>query len=169
MREIKFRVWHKPTKQFVKQDIFYLDEPSSIGQLSVGLDGTLIQAGMYDDYSAVSDPEDYAIQQYTGLKDKNGVEIYEGDMLTQRSFKTIYLVDFNNENYGYVMGWNLLDYGYFKDGIFSECEKVEYSNSNTVNYPVSEYYYGKCPTNNEIDGLDPYYEVVGNIFEGVDK
>ena len=125
MREIKFRVWHKPTKQFVKQDIFYLDEPSSIGQLSVGLDGTLIQAGMYDDYSAVSNPEDYAIQQYTGLKDKNGVEIYEGDYLWS-----------TGSHRGFVM---------FEEGRFF----------------VSVWNVKK-----DIHESD---EVVGNIFEGVDK
>ena len=161
MRDIKFRVYDTVNKCFISDmSNFWINpyftammewRPEFDGQTTFDLNDSLI------------------FQQYTGLKDKNGVEIYEGDLLTYRSFTTIYLVDFNNENYGYVMGWNLLEYGYFKDGIFSECEKVEYSNSNTVNYPASEYYYGKCPTNNEIDGLDPYYEVVGNIFEGVDK
>ena len=154
MREIKFRVWNENRNMFI-------------------IDGMTPKEIQDDATQSMELPimtnEDCVWQQYTGIKDKNGVEIYEGDLLTYRSFTTIYLVDFNNENYGYVMGWNLLDYGYFKDGIFSECEKVEYSNSNTVNYPVSEYYYGQCPTNNEIYGLDQYYEVVGNIFEGVDK
>jgi len=160
MREIKFRVYDKVNERFI----------SDVSNLWINPSFTAMVVGHSMGGLMTFDLNDSLIfQQYTGLKDKNGVEIYEGDLLTHRSFTTIYLVDFNNENYGYVMGWNLLEYGYFKDGIFSECEKVEYSNSNTVNYPVSEYYYGQCPTNNEIDGLDPYYEVVGNIFEGVDK
>ena len=151
MRDIRFRWWNKQKEKFEDPWGFRSDDSINCILANLSVDSHIV------------------VQQYTGLKDKNGVEIYEGDLLTYRSFTTIYLVDFNNENYGHVMGWNLLEYGYFKDGIFSECEKVEYSNSNTVNYPVSEYYYGLCPTNNEIDGLDPYYEVVGNIFEGVDK
>ena len=136
MREIKFRVWHKQTKQFVKQDIFYLDGPSSIGQLSVGLDGTLIQAGMYDDYSAVSDPEDYAIQQYTGLKDNNDQEIYEGDLLLSafcRDEENPVEVSWGDKN----NGWNVNH----KNGQEGPLLKIHQQS----------------------------YEVVGNIFEGVDK
>mgnify|MGYP003675898816 CR=1 FL=1 len=149
-REIKFRVWHKPTKQFVKQDIFYLDEPSSIGQLSVGLDGTLIQAGMYDDYSAVSDPEDYAIQQYTGLKDKNGKDIYEGDILGY--FDAIV----NNDKERMEIKWAKAYSGE------QWCEfKIQDYNGKDVKSDEPNDYYGGVSTE--------YKEVIGNIFEGVDR
>ena len=138
MREIKFRVWHKQTKQFVKQDIFYLDEPSSIGQLSVGLDGTLSRlSGMDYEVSAhVSDPEDYAIQQYTGLKDNNDQEIYEGDLLLSafcRDEENPVEVSWGDKN----NGWNVNH----KNGQEGPLLKIHQQS----------------------------YEVVGNIFEGVDK
>lgn len=91
-RPFKFRVWNKKLNRWVsKLEIAEIKD----GSVNNGLVGILA-------YTEETDPEsqlakDCVIQQFTGLTDKSGREIYEGDIVDYRYDG---MSEFEAERYG---------------------------------------------------------------------
>jgi uncharacterized phage protein (TIGR01671 family) len=127
MRDIKFRQWYDGKMRMLDQQF--------IGVGQVGWSDT-----HWVDVNS-DDQEESALMQNTGIKDKNGVEIYEGDIL----------------KWGDHCGWC--------HEMPVRTAQVEIDPDIQFNSQVGIFHFGNFAYGHPKDGLLEHVEVIGNIYE----
>lgn len=99
MRELKFRVWDAVNKKMI-----VLNNHASSDTLFMTLDGHFFKDGVKQDYIPL---------QFTGLLDKNGKEIYDGDILFYRGEERNISIRWDESG----ANWQFDEHGIYDDGV----------------------------------------------------
>jgi len=137
MREIKFRIWQKNYRKMLS--IFKIEwENGKIKYITI--DNGKNTAPRYSSYGFKGwELDNLIIMQYTGLKDKNGKEIYEGDII-RRSYPvgyTLYIVKFGFYENGEILENYISGYGWYLDKIKEYNKKTQKNLYNKVPYQTT--------------------------------
>ena len=138
-REIKFRIWNIEDKCMLYPEIQ--------GELKMTLMGHIFSFWYKDDKF-----DGWEVMQYTGLKDKNGKEIYEGDIVKVDTF------DFNDNKTTIIESVVWGEYGDDEYVDKLECWMIG-------GYPLSSVVKSWGLRYNALETESNSLEIVGNVFE----
>ena len=133
-REIKFRAWNESAKRYSKP---------------FGLMGNVLNYTDDDGLGVIKSLTDEVVEQYTGLKDKNDKEIYEGDIVKLLKGHKTYL------NELFEINWQKGSFGLLANGF-------------TIHTSFG-FYFKKAVDNNvfyshnQVNGS--CFEIVGNVHQ----
>ena len=90
MRKIKFRAFCKAMNRWLCPDSQYMV-----------MNGSVVIAAPWSTIAFRQDDDNFIIQQYTGCDDKNGEEIYEGDIIKAHNHNFLEEVIFLGSSFGF--------------------------------------------------------------------
>lgn len=127
-REIKFRLWSKIGKKFIETDNPDLD-------FVINNNGYLYSIENFYGEIYILPQMDIEVLQFTGLQDRNGKEIYEGD---------------------------ILKYNFPYDGRLKHVSSVKFLETQ-ASFGIKDRYGNEIPLYRIT--ANNYFEIVGNIYE----